>query len=76
MNQRTLLRQNYVLTYDINYSQLQLITLERESKTCTDVRLSSDETYQLYLDLENYFSRDDLAKDLERHRAKYKACPF
>ncbi len=65
-----------MLTYDINYSQLQLITLERENKTCTDVCLSSDETYQLYLDLENYFSRDDLAKDLERHRAKYKPCPF
>ena len=65
-----------MVIYDIHYSELQLITLERENKTCTDIRLSRDETYQLYLDLENYFSRDDFAKDLERHRAKYKPCPF
>jgi hypothetical protein len=51
MNQRTLLRKNYVLTYDINYSQLQLITLERENKTFTEVCLSSDEKYHLYFTL-------------------------
>jgi hypothetical protein len=76
MNQRTLLRQHYWLTYGIYQNELSLITLERNDKACTDIRLSSDETMQLYLDLEKYFAHEERAKHFERYKLRYQPCPF
>lgn len=65
-----------MLTYQLYYCQLQLITIERDSRAYTDIRLSMEETLQLYLDLVKYFSDDERTKELERYKLKNQACPF